>query len=219
MAQAVRQKAPDKLVMFAMQNDNPNMFQATISGTSTSVPQRFAQIFDVWGLNIYAGMVDTLNNYAQYVANNSDTQRPAIVSEWGIPGGVNVPAGAAGPPDGTATARELTAEEFTTAINNKMKPDAEAMKGQRRFVAGAQFFEWSDEWWKNGSTPVYEQNASASPDWPEEWWGLHSIAPVGRTAEQGPWDTSTNQPFPPDNLTARPTVAALKTIYADLSGS
>ena len=104
--------------MFAMENDNPNMFTATLSGTSTSVPQRFAQIFDVWGLNIYSGMADTLNNYAVYVANGSDSQRPAIVSEWGVPGGVNVPPGAAGPPNGNATARELTPEEFTNAINS-----------------------------------------------------------------------------------------------------
>lgn len=216
MAQAVRQKAPGKLVMFAMQNDNPNMFTATITGSNLSVPYRFAQIFDIWGINIYAGMANTLSNYAAYVANNSDTQRPLIVSEWGVPGGVNVPAGAAGPPDGTATARELTPEEFTNAINNNMKPDAEAMKARRSFVAGAQFFEWSDEWWKNGATPVYEQNASASPDWPEEWWGLYSIAPVGRTAAEGPWNNAANQPFPPDELTARPTVAALTAIYADL---
>src|SRR6478672_9256025 len=70
--------------------------------TSTSVPQRFAQIFDVWGLNIYSGMAGTLSNYAQYVANGSDTQRPVIVSEWGVPGGVNVPPDAAGPPNGNA---------------------------------------------------------------------------------------------------------------------
>jgi hypothetical protein len=177
------------------------------------VPQRFAQIFDVWGLNIYSGMADTLNNYAVYVANGSDTQRPAIVSEWGVPGGVNVPPGAAGPPNGNATARELTAEEFTNAINENMIPDANAMQAQRGFVAGAQFFEWSDEWWKNGYTPVYEQNASASPDWPEEWWGLYAVAPVGRTAQEGPWNNATNQPFPPDQLTARPTVAALEAIY------
>ena len=217
MAQAVRAKAPGKLVMFAMQNDNPYMFTATLSGTSTSVPQRFAQIFDVWGLNIYAGMADTLNNYAQYVANGSDTQRPVIVSEWGVPGGVNVPPGAAGPPDGTATARELTPDEFTNAINENMIPGAHAMQTRRNFVAGAQFFEWSDEWWKNGATPVYEQNASASPDWPEEWWGLYAIAPVGRTAQEGPWNNSANQPFPPDQLTARPTVAALSPIYAELA--
>ena len=30
MAQAVRTKAPGKLVMFAMQNDNPYMFTATL---------------------------------------------------------------------------------------------------------------------------------------------------------------------------------------------
>ena len=24
------------------------------------------------------------------------------------------------------------------------------MQARRSFVAGAQFFEWSDEWWKNG---------------------------------------------------------------------
>jgi hypothetical protein len=217
MAQAVRAQAPGKLVMFAMENDNPNMFTATLSGTSTTVPQRFAQIFDIWGINIYAGMADTLDNYATYVANGSDTQRPLIVSEWGVPAGVNVPQGAPGPPNGNATARELTTDEFTSAINDNMWPDAKAMQAQRSFVAGAQFFEWSDEWWKNGSTPVYEQNASASPAWPEEWWGLYGIAPVGRTAQQGPWNNAANQPFPPDQLTARPTVTALSAIYAELA--
>ncbi len=162
-------------------------------------------------------MPDTLSNYATYVANNNDTQRPAVVSEWGVPGGVNVPAGAASPPDGTAMARELSPEEFTKQINSKMKPDGTAMKEHLSFVSGAQFFEWSDEWWKNSATASYEQNASASPDWPEEWWGLHSIAPVGRTAKEGPWNSSINEPYPPDKLTARPTVAALTSIYADLN--
>lgn len=217
LAQAVRQNATDKLVMVAMQND-PGLLTATIDGTSTTVVQRYAQIFDVWGLNIYSGMATTLDSYATQVAGNSNSQRPLIVSEWGVPGGKNVPDGAAGPPDGNATSRELTQEEFTTEINQTMNPNGQAMKSHLDFVAGAQFFEWSDEWWKNGATPIYTQDASGSPDYPEEWWGLHSITPVGRTAQQGPWDNSANQPFPPDQLTARPTVGALTSLYQNITG-
>lgn len=217
IARAVRAKAPDKLVMCAMQND-PNLFTAMVAGTSTSVVQRFAGIFDVWGLNIYAGMRETLSAFATYVAAGKDTQRPLIVSEWGIAGGVNVPAGHQGPPWGDATARELTPDEFQDQIRERMQPDGRAMKDNSRFVAGAQFFEWSDEWWKTGGTgnEIYEQNAGQDPAWPEEWWGLHAIAPVGRTAEQGPWNGPANAPYPADRLTARPTTAALTAIYADI---
>lgn len=220
IAKGVRTNAPDKLVMLAMQNDNPNMFTAKIktgSGAKISVPNRFARIFDVWGINIYAGMSNTLKNYKEYVADKTMFSRPLIVSEWGVPGGTNVPKGEAGPPVGKATARELTADEFKAEINGKMNQDGMAMKANRSFVAGAQYFEWTDEWWKNSATPVYTQDASPDPNWPEEWWGLNSIAPADRTAKEGPWDSKNNKPFSPDNLSARPTLAALSKIYAYLS--
>jgi hypothetical protein len=218
MARAVRAKAPDKLVMLAMQNDG-GMFKAKVDDTPWSVPQRFAAIFDVWGLNVYSGMESTLSDYATYVAADNETQRPAIISEWGrIAGGTNEPPGSAGPPNGNATARPLTPAEFAAAIDERTRPDWEEVQKHRSFVAGAQFFAWSDEWWKNANTPVYEQNASASPDWPEEWWGLYAIAPVDRTAQRGPWNSDANAPYPPDELTARPTVAALTEMYAQVRG-
>lgn len=218
----VKAKAPDKLVTLAMQDD-PTMFTATIAGTQTSVPQRFKQIFDVWSVNIYSGMAGQLDSYRQNVVSNADTQLPLIVSEWGVAAGKNVPDGAAGPPDGSATSRELTPAEFDAAINgpslDSMISKMQAMQNHRDFVMGAQYFEWTDEWWKNGATPVYEQNASSSPDWPEEWWGLYGIAPTGRTAQQGPWNQGANAPYPPDTLTARPTVAALIKMYQELAAA
>lgn len=219
MAQAVRANAPGKLVTQAMQNATPDMYTATITGTQTTVPQRYKQIFDFWSVNIYAGMGSSLDAYSQYVVQNADTKLPLVVSEWGIAAGKNQPEGEAGPPDGNATARELTQAEFEAAISGRMSSDVAAMKSHRDFVAGAQFFEWSDEWWKNNSTPIYEQNASASPDWPEEWWGLYGIAPTGRTAQEGPWNQNANAPYPPDTLTARPTVAALSKMYKELAAA
>jgi hypothetical protein len=216
MADAVRGVAPQKLVMFAMQNDNPNMFTAVCKPSGKSVPQRFAEAFDVWGINIYSGMKETLTNYKNYVVNNPETQLPLVVSEWGIAGGKNVPEGAAGPPVGTATARELTPDEFQSRINELMIPDMNAMHSNLDFVAGSQFFEWTDEWWKNESTPAWEQNASASPDWPEEFWGLNSIAPNGRTAKDGPWNGQSGQPYPADIITARPTLSALSNFYKQI---
>lgn len=219
MAKVVRAKAPDKLVMNAFQNDTPYMLTVRIDGTNTTLPQRYKQIFDVWGLNIYSGMANTLQSYQDLVVQNEDTRLPLIISEWGVAGGKNVPDGAAGPPDGDATARELTPEEFTAEIDGQMTSDINSMKNHLDFVVGAQLMEWSDEWWKNEGTPVWEQNASGSPDWPEEYWGLHSIAPVGRTAKDGPWNNNGNAPYPPDALTARPTVAALKQKYAELAAA
>ena len=189
--------------MFAMQNDNPYMFTATLSGTSTSVPQRFAQIFDVWGLNIYAGMADTLNNYAQYVANGSDTQRPVIVSESGVPGGVNVPPGAAGPPDGTATARELTPDEFTNAINENMIPDAHAMQTRRNFVAGAQFFEWSTSGGRTARHP--SQNKMRAPVLTGRRSG-GGCMPSRRSAEPRRRAPGTTRPINPSHPTNSPPV-------------
>ena len=210
IANAVKSNAPDKLVMMAMQNDTPAMYTAKVGDTDTSspfagltVPACFAQIFDVWGVNIYSGMKGSLTAYNTNVVKTSNAL-PLIVSEWGIPA-----ANKQG---------QLTPSEFTASIDGTMKPQGQEMKDNVSFVAGAQYFEWTDEWWKGsgGATP-WEHNLPTSNEWPEEWWGLNSIAPVGRTAKDGPWDTKENKPYPPDKLTARPTLAALTSIYAGIT--
>lgn len=213
IAKAVKAVAPDKLLMTCCENDGA-LFTYKIAGTSLTVPQRYAQIFDVWGLNIYGDPTPFLNNFNTDVMPSPDTIRPLIVSEWGIPGGTNVPSGVKGPPDGTATARELTSAEFDQHINNELKPWWQTYKSFSNFVAGTQYFEWTDEWWKNSACPPYEHAASKDPTWPEEWWGLNSIAPdPSRTPQEGPWNSKTNTPYPADVLTPRPTLAALTACY------
>lgn len=210
IAKAVRAKAPDKLVMMAMQNDTPAMYTTRVNKTDLdspfsglTVPECFAQIFDVWGVNIYSGMANSLAAYNTNVAS-TDNALPLIVSEWGIPA-----ANKQG---------ELSPTAFAASIDNTMKPQGKEMKDHVSFVAGAQYFEWTDEWWKGsgGATP-WEHNLPTSNEWPEEWWGLNSIAPVGRTAKDGPWNQAQNKPYPADQLTPRPTLAALTSIYNDIT--
>jgi hypothetical protein len=227
MSTAVKTAAPNKLVMFAMQNDNPNMFTATITQSGKTVPQRFAQIFDVWGINIYAGMSGTLANYKQYVAAQTDTALPLIVSEWGVPGGITdntLPPPPNPPvPAGVPSGRQLTAKEFSEVISSTMTNDWNAIAANLAFVSGSQWFEWTDEWWKNNwwetTKPVttpYIQVGSKDVAWPEDWWGLNAIAPNGHPANSGPWDNPQNKPYPPDLLTPRPTLTALTGFYKGL---
>ncbi|MCX6316879.1 MAG: hypothetical protein NTW29_06295 [Bacteroidetes bacterium] len=225
----LKSQQSQKLLLFAMQNDDPYMFQAVINDTGgVTVPQRFAQIFDAWGLNIYAGMSTTLQDYKNYVVNGTGTILPAIITEWGIPGGKNdasLPPPPSPVPSGTPAARQLTDAEFAANISNIVVPDQQAIIANLSFVAGAQWFEWTDEWWKNGwweslkpqATPCI-QVGSPSADWPDDWWGLNGVAPdPSRTACEGPWNQGANQPYPPDVITARPTLANLTAFYGTIS--
>ncbi|NOQ75089.1 MAG: hypothetical protein GQ574_23955 [Crocinitomix sp.] len=211
IAGGVKATAPDKLVMLAMQNED-GMYEATV-GTSNpgspfsgkSVPEVYSDIFDVWGVNIYSGMSGSLADYNTYVVN-SGYSLPLIVSEWGIPA--------------ANTSGELTPAEFAAAITNTMNPRGADMKANVSFVAGAQYFEWTDEWWKGngGATPAVHTNPTNN-QWTEEWWGLNSIAPNGRTAADGPWDVAKKKPYPADTITARPTLAALTALYSGITPS
>lgn len=211
IAKEVKTNAPDKLVMMAMQNES-GMYQTSIAddkgknGLNKTVPERYSEIFDVWGVNIYSGMENSLKEYKNDVASTSYAC-PLIVSEWGIPA--------------ANTSGELTNAEFTESIANVMNPRGKAMKDNVAFVAGAQYFEWTDEWWKehNKKTP-WLHILPVSNTWTEQWFGLHSIAPCAeRTGKDGPWNVKSNVAYPPDIITARPTLDALTTIYAGITPS
>ena len=139
-----------------------------------------------------------LKDYNKYVVQ-TNYAKPLIVSEWGIPA--------------ANTSGELTKEEFQEKISTIMKPHGEDIQENSSFVAGGQYFEWNDEWWKGNNPTPWIHNKPTSDEWPNEWWGLHGIAPNGRTAKEGPWDVAKNAPYPADLLTARPTLAALKELY------
>lgn len=56
---------------------------------------------------------------------------------------------------------------------------------------------------------ITQQDASGSPDWPEEWWGLYKVS----QNPNGPVGWNQWGMYNPDQLTPRPTVAALKEAY------
>jgi len=223
--QAVKAVAPNKLFIIAFQDDQSlyNGTQTVVDPPGTSPPSQFngqpieqviSSIVDAWGLNIYSGISTDFPIFRANVINaaNGAYKRPLLVTEWGTPSGENVPAGAAGPPDGTATAQPLTPAQFTTAgftIQNAITN----MQANLDFVMGAFYFEYSDEWWKNSATPVTTQDASANPDWPEEYWGLFRIALTNNRPAANP------DPNQPDTLTATPFVEDVTTGYASLQSA
>jgi len=149
IGKAFKQKAPDKLLMIAFQNDAA-LFTVDVGGSS--FPEVFARTFDIWGLNIYAGMDSTLALYKQHVASRP-WARPLIVSEWAANvGAVKPGTGKFGPPLGNAQPMER--ENFDSAIA-EMRQKWNWMMANREFVVGSQYFSWVDEWWKNFTDPNY----------------------------------------------------------------
>ena len=175
IANAFKSVAPDKLTMIAFQNDI-NLLTYTAGGKS--VPEILKETIDVVGLNIYGDPTYTLSVYndRQVAANNGANAMPLIVSEWGVGGGKNVenpkyndvtfnfpktrvePGGNTvpispleGPPYGIALAKEFNEEDFNTANENMVKY-INAMK-KWPFVVGTEYFEWTDEYWKNKTDP------------------------------------------------------------------
>lgn len=105
---------------------------------------------------------------------------------------------------------------------------------------GGCYFEWSDEWWKLDTyyqgnqcpatvqQPGVSQNAAFPGGWgDEESFGLNQVTPDAslcppsqRTTPPGggcpgPWNFSTNQPYPPDVLTLRSSGQALGKLMAE----
>lgn len=270
MGAAFKEGAPDKVTMVAFQND-PTLLDTVVAGTP--LVQIFKQDFDIYGLNIYGDPGGSLAGFKQKVvtANGGQYALPLIVSEWGVGGGLNyenpkyadpafgfpktrqTPGGGSepigpleGPPYGIALSRECTADEFAAKTRNLAGYYGQ-IEANRDFVAGSEYFAWSDEWWKNttdqkiidaidsGALPldqwgryrfpyppnpnafaeyripsrVTEHDASGSPDWPEEWWGLYSAARNPKGLGWNEWGM-----YNADQLTARPTVAALQQAFS-----
>ena len=222
MRDKIKLHAPDKLVTIGFQDD-ANLYNGThkvsdFPGAPSSpyngmpVEQVISDIADVWGLNIYSGMSSDFPIFQKNVVE-AGFGRPLWVTEWGIPGGKNVPDGAKGKPDGNASARGLTPAEQRVA-GQEIEAKAAFMAEAVSFVSGGFYFAFSDEWWKNDFTPVSEQNASSTPDFPEEYWGVFAASPAnGRNA-------ANPDPKNPDTLTPRqPMVDAVKNAYTTVANA
>jgi hypothetical protein len=227
MYKAIKAAAPDKLVTIAFQDDQ-SLYNGTLIVTDKAgqnpptifnnvpVEQAISSVVDVWGLNIYSGMSGDFVDYQTNVINaaNGAYARPLWVTEWGIPSGKNFPAGEPGPDKGNATAAELSPQELASGAAS-IAADISYMHTSLGFVAGAFYFEYSDEWWKNIQGSPIIHDGGVAPDWPEESWGLYGVAVSGDRE-----DPQIPDPNHPDILTARqPYVDAVKTGYATLAAA
>ncbi len=177
MSQAFRATATNKITMIAFQND-ANLFKTKVNGAP--LQEIYKRDYDAYGLNIYGDLNSSLNEYRSQVveAEGGKWALPLIVSEWGVGGGKNVenpkyndpafnfpktrqvmtnsgpedvPIGPLeGPPFGIALAREFNDAEFRTACDNLRKYYGQ-IRDNSSFVAGSEYFAWSDEWWKNNT--------------------------------------------------------------------
>jgi hypothetical protein len=186
---------------------------------------------DVWGINIYRGRTFT-NLFTQIKAA---TSKPVILTEWGAPASYHPASGStytfgSGPTalgactQGSGTTSISDVAELPGSGNPNMAglvdyvTNAEAQLYNTGYkdpggttASGGFFFMWQDEWWKGGdpnahnggggSPPVVAFNGAFPGCYDDEgWFGLYSVA----RGTQGS----------PDILTARPTVSALQTLWA-----
>jgi hypothetical protein len=175
MYQAIKAVAPDKLVTIAFQDDG-GLYNGTARVTDKAgqqpptpfnnipVEKAISTVVDVWGLNIYSGLSGDFPIYEKNVvsAANGSYARPLWVTEWGVPSGGSVPAGALGPPAGNARAETLNAAGLAVAAES-LTHDVSLMHPFLNFIAGAYAFEFTDEWWKNASLDPTTVNTAISP--------------------------------------------------------
>jgi hypothetical protein len=167
--------APEKLVTIAFQDDG-SLYNGTLivkdkAGqnpptifNNVPVEQAISTVVDVWGLNVYSGMSGDFVNYQTNVINaaNGAYARPLWLTEWGIPAGKNIPVGELGPTAGNAKAGDLSAAELASGAAS-ISADISYMHTSLGFVAGAFYFEYSDEWWKNSQFNPKDVNTTVSP--------------------------------------------------------
>jgi hypothetical protein len=142
---------------------------------------------DFWCVQTYRGTtLGTL--FTEYAAASS---RPLVLTEFGTDA-YNNTTGQPYPNNAEYTATVVAGLWTEIAANAAT-------------CAGACVFEYADEWWKTGSGSPLTHDAGGFPlaSLPdgfanEEWWGLYAVSDNGAQ---------------PDTLTARATVAALRTAW------
>ena len=173
--EAIKAVAPDKLVTIAFQDDrtlyNGSLRVKDLAGqnpptifNNVPIEQAISTVVDVWGLNIYSGMSGDFDDYQTNVINAASgaNARPLWLTEWGTPAGENIPVGESGPTSGNAKAGDLSAEELALGAQG-IAADISYMHTNLGFVAGAFYFEYSDEWWKNSQFNPKNVNTTISP--------------------------------------------------------
>jgi len=226
-AKIVKTNAGDKLVGWAL-HDNPPLLKFANENTFTTGEfanktylEVLAAHFDYWGVNTYqkesyktvlgaAGSTDGKS----YQEIPETAKRPVIFTEVGWPATGRDASNSIMYDDTTGTA---TATWLTRMLT-------QAYKDYTDLFAGAFYFEFSDEWWKNDQTEndryVWNIDRALRREegaWPngyndQEGYGLYGLQLGDR--QQNPWCGS-GPCLPYDNLLVRqPLITALKNIYA-----
>jgi hypothetical protein len=120
---------------------------------------------DVWDLQVYRGAMfgDVFNEWA------SISQKPILIGEYG----------ADSYDHGSGGENQAMQAQFDAALwgEDYLNLSAERTSG---ISAGANVFEWNDEWWKNGSPGTHDISSETNAGQPdgyndEEWFGIVDI--------------------------------------------
>ncbi len=178
MSAAFRESAHDKVTMVAFQNDEALLDTRIAGKPLPEVFKGSFDLYGLNIYGDLTGSLALFRSKV-VDADGGKHALPLIVSEWGVGGGVNyenpkyadpsfgfpktrktpgtpkdpegttVPIGPLeGPPFGIALSRECTPAEFEVKVRNLATYHGQ-IEANRDFVAGSEYFAWSDEWWKN----------------------------------------------------------------------
>jgi hypothetical protein len=218
-AQMVKTVAPNKLVGIA-NHDFPNIVQdsASYMATCTSL--------DFWGVNSYQTQTfDTVfgtTNFPGYNSVNGVALKPVILTEWGMPASGHHSAN-----NPLSIYSDTTTDTNTANRVTQVLPNAYV----HPLCAGVTYFEYCDEWWKQGGRPnIYTwyggtpESAFPNGYWDDEGFGVYSIERAGYDGtnpivRQLPpyfqWNSPYyNGPYQPDVQTERKPIAdAIRNTY------
>lgn len=203
----VRDNAPDKLLMQAMQNDGA-LFTYKIGKSQKPLIEEYTKLYDLWAVNVFDGnSFDSFLTRFETEVAETDYIRPMLFTEYGVPAGTNS--------GGTVVELADNAKIVGTYLGDLYA----SMTTQKHlnYCCGGTYFEYCDEWWKGNGTPVCDHTTpsqNSAPDfpggsWEPAWWGLHSVKPKGRTCADGPWNGAGGAPYPADKLTGRAAVSVM----------
>lgn len=153
--------------------------------SSSSTPFDF---FDIFAINIYPSYFYNSSDNLEFDENNSSfsgyvqnllekIDKPLIITELGLSsaGEIKYPS----VPAYKDNSQEAVADLYMRANKDILEASAKALKNSagRDNFSGFFFFEFMDEYWKNGE----EENDSLqqNPNDPEEWYGIFSIKDGG----------------------------------------
>jgi hypothetical protein len=145
----------------------------------------FPDFFDIVSINLYPSFFYNKNDYFKEIKEDSikhvnngfldylktldkKTNKPIVISELGLPS-VNNANYINGVPAYGDNSEKAVSSLYLRSFNDIK----EFLKEKNNSFAGLFYFEFLDEWWKNGEE---ENDANYhNPNDPEEWFGIYSV--------------------------------------------